>query len=159
MLVRGNGCSLPLQTLMPLIALTLQLFASIADRVKQDTMFYAIENAYLTGNVTMVKLATDELDCAFSCLRNDNPVKCFSFNFGRPADRGLHTCELSGSERTLEPHNMQSRKGFDYYGVETEVSYTGLRSQRQLFQLVNMETFGCNAYRVYCSVRWLAVCV
>ena len=148
MLVRGNGCSLHLQTWMPLIALTLQLFASIADRVKRETMFYAIENASLTGNVTMVKLVTDELDCAFSCLRNDNPTKCFSFNFGRAADRGLHTCELSDSERTLGPQNMQSRKGFDYYGMETKVSYTGLHSQRQLFQSVNMETFGCNVFRV-----------
>ena len=128
----GKGCSLHLQTLMSLIALTtLQLFASGADRVKRETMFYAIENVSLTGNVTTVKLATDDLDCAFLCLRNDKPAKCFSFNFGRDADHGLHMCELSDSERTLEPHNMQSRNGFDYYGMQTKVSYTRLSSLRQ----------------------------
>ena len=95
--------------------------ASIASNDGQEAMFYSIQSASLIGNVTMVKLTRSELDCALSCLRT-HPHDCFSFNYGQIAINELHTCELSNSERAIEPHKMQSRKGFDYFGMESVVS-------------------------------------
>ena len=48
----------------------------------------------------------------------------FLFNFGRTITlTKLHDCELSNSEGALKPHKMYSRRGFDYFGMESVVSF------------------------------------
>ena len=121
MVGRGNAWFLNL--VMPVI---LRLCATTGaedtnDQYERKVMFYSIQGASLVSNVTMVILARDALDCAFSCLRSHHLNRCFSFNFGLKADRGLHTCELSNSERALDPQKMQSRREFDYFGMQSVV--------------------------------------
>ena len=103
------------------LQLALVTGVSVANNNGQEALFYSIESASLIGNVTMLKRTRSEQDCAFLCLRT-YPRNCFSFNFGRIASNELHTCELSNSERTLEPHKIHRRKGFDYFGLESVVS-------------------------------------
>lgn len=126
MVDHGQNRHLKVQTLMSVTFTLLELIATTdayaaADGQNQkEAMFYNIKTASLLGNVTMIKTVNDELDCAFMCLRN-YPQNCLSFNFGGTSIDGKHTCELSNSERALEPHRMQSREGFDYFGVEKVV--------------------------------------
>lgn len=123
---KGRDRSTTSQALISMIVFVFQLSvttdASTADEYKREARFYRVETASLIGNVTMVKLVKDQLDCAFLCLRF-HPNNCFSFNFGLHTVDELHICELSDSERAVEPHKMQSRKGFDYFGMENVVSH------------------------------------
>ena len=104
------------------------LLAFIADPSDVDSrghtaMFYSVKEASLIGNVTVVKQTTSDVECAFLCLRM-YPGSCFSFNFGRTVTlTKLHDCELSNSEGALKPHKMYSRRGFDYFGMESVVSF------------------------------------
>ena len=121
MVCRGNACSVNL-----VMAVIIRLCASTGaedtnDIYERKAMFYSIEGASLISNVIMVILAKDELDCAFSCLRSHHLNRCFSFNFGRKTERGLHTCELSNSERALDPQKIQTRREFDYFGMQIVV--------------------------------------
>ena len=104
------------------------LLAFIADPSDVDShghtaTFYSVKEASLIGNVTVVKQTTSDVECAFLCLRM-YPGSCFSFNFGRTITlTKLHDCELSNSEGALKPHKMYSRRGFDYFGMESVVSF------------------------------------
>lgn len=104
------------------------LLAFIADPSDVDShghtaMFYSVKEASLIGHVTVVKQTTSDVECAFLCLRM-YPGSCFSFNFGRTVTlTKLHDCELSNSEGALKPHKMYSRRGFDYFGMESVVSF------------------------------------
>ena len=104
------------------------LLAFIADPSDVDShghtaVFYRVKEASLIGNVTVVKQTTSDVECAFLCLRM-YPGSCFSFNFGRTVTlTKLHDCELSNSEEALKPHKMYSRRGFDYFGMESVVSF------------------------------------
>lgn len=104
------------------------LLAFIADPSDVDShghtaMFYSVKEASLIGNVTVVKQTTSDVECAFLCLRM-YPGSCFSFNFDRTVTlTKLHDCELSNSEGALKPHKMYSRRGFDYFGMESVVSF------------------------------------
>ena len=84
--------------------------------------FYKMSNKSLVGNVTERQQVEDYLDCAFLCLEY-GPFDCLSFNFGKANDNSYYTCELSNSERYLEPQRIQQRSGNDYYGTTTEVSF------------------------------------
>lgn len=96
---------------------------SDVDSHGQTAMFYSVKEASLIGNVTVVKQTTSDVECAFLCLRM-YPGSCFSFNFGRTVTlTKLHDCELSNSEGALKPHKMYSRRGFDYFGMESVVSF------------------------------------
>ena len=64
----------------------------------------------------------DFLDCSFLCLEH-GPFACLSFNVGKTNNNGYYTCELSNSERYLEPHRIQERISYDYYGTTTEVGF------------------------------------
>ena len=87
----------------------------------KEVAFYRIRSTSLVGNITLIKSVKREMDCALKCLRN-YPQSCLSFNFGRDSIHKMLTCELSNSERVLEPNRMQSRIGFDYLGVQKGVS-------------------------------------
>ena len=87
-----------------------------------DRKFYKLSGKSLVGNVTATWKVKDYFDCSFLCLGRD-PFACLSFNLGNNEDKGYHTCELSNSERYLEPLGMQERINFDYYGTTTEVSW------------------------------------
>lgn len=108
------------------------LLTVIADPSDVDShgdtaMFYGVKEASLMGNVTVVKQTTSEVECAFLCLRM-YPGSCFSFNFGRTVTlTKLHDCELSNSEGALKPYKMYSRRGFDYFGMESVVSFNRIR--------------------------------
>ena len=80
-----------------------------------------MEDKSLVGNVTVVKKVGDYFDCSFLCLEY-GPFTYLSFNFGRNNNNGYHSCEISNSERYHEPHKIQERPGFDYYGTTYEVS-------------------------------------
>lgn len=87
------------------------------NQIHKEVAFYRIRSTSLVGNITFIKPVKREMDCALKCLRN-YPQSCLSFNFGRDSIHKTFTCELSNSERILEPNRMQSRTGFDYLGVE-----------------------------------------
>ena len=91
------------------------------NQIHKEVAFYRIRSTSLVGNITFIKPVKREMDCALKCLRN-YPQSCLSFNFGRDSIHKTFTCELSNSERILEPNRMQSRTGFDYLGVEKGVS-------------------------------------
>ena len=88
----------------------------------KEVAFYRIRSTSLVGNITLIKSVKREMECALKCLRN-YPQSCLSFNFGRDSIQKMLTCELSNSERVLEPNRMQSRIGFDYLGVQKGVSF------------------------------------
>lgn len=92
-----------------------------ADENQREVLFYSVKSASLIGKVTMTRLVKDELECAYMCYRQ-YPHDCLSFNFCRKPIDETHICELSNSERALEPDSMQKRKGFDYFGVQMVVS-------------------------------------
>ena len=81
----------------------------------RERKFYKLVDKSLLGNVTATKEVQDFLDCSFLCLQY-GPFACLSFNFGRNGENGYHSCELSNSERYLEPHKIHDRPGVDYYG-------------------------------------------
>ena len=87
-----------------------------------DRTFYKLSDKSLVGNVTATWKVKDCFHCAFLCLRR-GPFACLSFNLGNNEGNGYHTCELSNSERYLEPLGMQERINFNYYGLTTEVSW------------------------------------
>ncbi len=95
--------------------------ATTADQNQREAIFYSVKSASLIGKVTMSRLVRDEMECATMCYRQ-YPHNCLSFNFGGIFIDDTHICELSNSERALEPHRMQRRKGFDYYGMHKVVS-------------------------------------
>lgn len=76
-------------------------------------------NKSLPGNITETQKVHDYFDCSFLCLGR-GPFNCLSFNFGKVNDNGYYTCELSNSERYLEPHKIQQRSSYDYYGTTTQ---------------------------------------
>ena len=92
--------------------------------ILHDRRFYKMADASLVGSVTATKKVKDFFDCAFLCLKHDHvPVSCVSFNLGKVSDsNGYYTCELSSSERHLEPDKIQETLDYDYYGTTAEVS-------------------------------------
>ena len=102
-------------------ALLLLRFLTLGQRyTKRERKLYKLDGKSLLGNVTAVRKVKDILDCSFLCLKY-GPFACLSYNFERSNDNGFHSCELSSSERYLEPHKMQERNSYDYYGTTTEV--------------------------------------
>ena len=87
----------------------------------RDRQFYKMSNKSLVGNVTETQEVEDFFDCSFLCLEH-GPFVCLSFNFGKASDNGYYTCELSNSERYLEPQRIQQQSSYDYYGTTAEVS-------------------------------------
>ena len=91
--------------------------------IRQGRQFYKLADSYLVGNTTSTRHVKDYFDCSFLCLEHE-PFACLSFNMARNSDNGYHTCELSSSERYLEPQRIEERLGYDYYGTTTEVCDT-----------------------------------
>ena len=91
--------------------------------IKQGRQFYKLVDSYLVGNTTSTRHVEDYFDCSFLCMEHE-PFACLSFNIARNSDNGYHTCELSSSERSLEPQRIEERLGYDYYGTTTEVCDT-----------------------------------
>ena len=88
-----------------------------------ERIYYKLEGKSLIGNVTEIRKVRDFFDCSFVCMGKGIPA-CLSFNIGRSADdNGYYVCEMSNSERYMDPERMQDRISFDYYGTTTEVSY------------------------------------
>ena len=97
-------------------------FLTLSQRyTEQERKFYKLDGKSLLGNVTAVRDVKDFMDCSFLCLEY-GPYACLSFNFERSNINGFHSCELSNSERYLEPHKIQERNSYDYYGTTTEVN-------------------------------------
>ena len=93
-------------------------FLSLAQHsIRQGRQFYKLVDSYLVGNTTSTRHVEDYFDCS-------EPFACLSFNIARNSDNGYHTCELSSSERYLEPQRIEERLGSDYYGTTTEVCNT-----------------------------------
>ncbi|XP_078370351.1 uncharacterized protein LOC144654127 [Oculina patagonica] len=88
-----------------------------------DREFYILSNKSLVGNVTATKKVKNFFDCSFLCLEH-GPFACLSFNFGTIEDNGYHNCELSNSERYLEPLRIHERLNYDYYGTTTETLFS-----------------------------------
>ena len=86
----------------------------------REKTFYKMEGKSLVGNVTVVRKVKDFFDCSFLCMEFGHEAS-LSFNLERSNDN-LHTCELSNSEKYLEPQKMQDRSGYDYYGTTFKVS-------------------------------------
>lgn len=97
--------------------------------ISEKKHYFTAESASHVGNITKVEKTKSGLDCAFLCLKMPQG-SCLSFNFGRIATNGLHICELSNSERALEPHKLLNRTSFVYYGMKMSVSiiFKGERS-------------------------------
>ena len=89
--------------------------------VMRERNFYKMSDKSLVGNVTATMEVQDYFDCSFLCLEH-GPSACLSFNVGKTNNNGYYTCELSNSERYLEPHRIQDRASYDYYGMTTKVS-------------------------------------
>ena len=98
---------------LPLIALGLQL--------KRERTFYKIDGKSVLGNITAVREAKDLIECSFQCIEF-GPVPCLSFNLER-SNRNVRICELSNTEKYLEPQKIHERPGYDYYGTEFQVSW------------------------------------
>ena len=99
-------------------------FLSLAQHsIKRGRQFYKLPDSYLVGNTTSTRHVKDYFDCSFLCLEHE-PFACLSFNMARNSNNGYHTCELSSSERSLEPQRIEERLGYDYYGTTTEVCGT-----------------------------------
>ncbi|CAH3039567.1 unnamed protein product [Porites lobata] len=115
-------CRPLLSNLLKSMLLLLQLLdfdseVSAARNKRKEALFYSIESASHVGNIIKVEKTKSGLDCAFLCLQMPQG-SCLSFNFGRIATNGLHICELSNSERALEPHKLLNRINFVYYGMK-----------------------------------------
>lgn len=78
----------------------------------------------------------------FLCLEH-GPSVCLSFNFGKANDNDNdnYTCELSNSERYLEPERLEQRSSYDYYGTATEVSFNWFFSVVGEFQIERKDLF------------------
>ena len=99
------------------------LFAVGQRYTTQDRKFYKLQSKSLLGNVTIVSQVKDHYDCSFMCVKYGH-LTCLSFNFNTTVNEdGFHFCELSNSERYLEPQKTQEMPGNDYYGTATEVSH------------------------------------
>lgn len=107
-----------------------------SDQNQREVLFYSVKSASLIGKVTMTRLVKDELECAYMCYRQ-YPHDCLSFNFRRKFIDETHICELSNSERALEPDRMQKRKGFDYFGVQMVVSRHFLEDANDHFYAIS----------------------
>lgn len=84
--------------------------------------FYKLQDKSLVGNVTAVNEVKDFFDCSFLCLLY-GPSACLSFHLNRTLnENGLHFCEISNSERLLEPEKIKKTLHYDYYGTTFEVS-------------------------------------
>ena len=80
-----------------------------------------MDRTRMVGNVTNIVRVKDVLDCATFCL-SSIADDCYSFNFGKTAINGLYTCEVSNSERRLDPASIQEVSDIKYYGFTAEVS-------------------------------------
>ena len=98
----------------------LSLLVLVQPYLTRERQFYKIEGKSLLGNVTAVTKVKDFFRCCFLCMEY-GPVACLSFNLERSNNSGIHTCELSSSEKYLEPQKMQRRLDYDYYGTEFQV--------------------------------------
>lgn len=120
----GNERRLNMQTSITVTLVLLEWIFStdgeFADKTQREVLFYSIKSASLIGKVTITRLVEDEMECAFLCFRH-YPRDCLSFNFRRKSIGETHDCELSNSERALEPGRMQNGQGVDYFGVQTVV--------------------------------------
>ena len=97
----------------------LSLLVIVQPYLTRERLFYKIEGKSLLGNVTAVTKVKDFFRCCFLCMEY-GPVACLSFNLER-SNNSIHTCELSSSEKYLEPQKMQRRLDYDYYGTEFKV--------------------------------------
>lgn len=105
------------------------------------------------GNITKVEETKSGLDCAFLCLQMPQG-SCLSFNFGRRATNGLHICELSNSERALEPHKLLNRTNFVYYGMKMSVSII-FKGERSFFlSVVSAKYFHFGLKTVFTKIYW-----
>jgi len=118
-----------LSNLLKSVLILLQLLdfdpeVSAARNKRKEALFYSIESASHGGNITKVEKTKSGLDLQMP------QGSCLSFNFGRIATNGLHICELSNSERALEPHKLLNRTNCVYYGMKMSVSiiFKGERS-------------------------------
>ena len=84
--------------------------------ITRERTFYRVNGKSLIGSVTAVTKVKDSFDCSYLCIKY-GPVPCLSFNLER-SNNSIHTCELSSSEKYLEPQKVQERTGYDYYGTE-----------------------------------------
>ena len=97
----------------------LSLLVLVQQYLTRERQFYKIKRKPLLGNVTAVMKVKDFFRCCFLCMQY-GPVVCLSFNLER-SNNSIHTCELSSSEKYLEPQKMQRRLDYDYYGTEFQV--------------------------------------
>ena len=97
----------------------LSLLVLVQQYLTRERQFYKMEGKSLLGNVTAVTKVKDFFHCCFLCMQY-GPVACLSFNLER-SNNSIHTCELSSSEKYLEPQKMQRRLDYDYYGTEFQV--------------------------------------
>ena len=108
-------------TILKEIWLVLLPFIAFGEQYVHRT-FYRIQDKSLTGNVTTAGEVKSALDCSFTCLQY-GPFACLSFNFNTTKnENGFHLCEINNSERYLEPHKVQERPSYDYYGTTAKVS-------------------------------------
>ena len=99
--------------------MTLPLLAVGHRYITRERAFYKVDGKSLIGSVTAVMEVKDSFDCSYLCMQY-GPVACLSFNLER-SNNSIHTCELSSSEKYLEPEKVQERTGYDYYGIEYDV--------------------------------------
>ena len=99
--------------------MTLPLLAVGHRYITRERTFYKVDGKSLIGSVTAVMEVKDSFDCSYLCMQY-GPVACLSFNLER-SNNSIHTCELSSSEKYLEPEKVQERTGYDYYGIEYDV--------------------------------------
>lgn len=91
----------------------------------RERTYYKLEGKSLIGNVSETRKVKDFSDCAFICLRL-GVSSCLSFNIAKVTDIDRHySCELSTSEKYLEPdESFKDRKTHDYYGTTTEFLFS-----------------------------------
>ncbi|XP_073254540.1 uncharacterized protein [Porites lutea] len=106
------------------LSMVAPLFAVGQRYTTQDRKFYKLQSKSLLGNVTIVSHVKDYYDCSFMCVKYGH-LTCLSFNFNTTVNEdGFHFCELSNSERYLEPQKTQEMPGNDYYGTTTEFLFS-----------------------------------
>ena len=99
--------------------MTLPLLALGHRYITRERTFYKVDGKSLIGSVTAKMEVKNSFHCSHLCLKY-GPVQCLSFNLER-SNNSIHTCELSSSEKYLEPQKVQERTGYDYYGTEYDV--------------------------------------
>ena len=110
-------------TILPLFLVAMITPLGFAQhQIKHEREFYKVVDMVLVGDLTTTRKVKELFECAFHCL-NHGPVACLSFNIANTALDGFYTCELSSSERVLDPQRMQGNINFNYYGTSTEVNY------------------------------------